>query len=143
MRRGCSGVLEIPGMLVMRRGRTDREEVGGPGLTAEVGPMLRLAGPVVLSELGWMAMGLVDILMVGRLGAVAIGAIGIGNVVFIGVAIVGVGLLLGLDTVVSQAFGAGQIDRCQRSLVQGLYLALFLTFPLMLLLRFAAGRLGD
>jgi MATE family multidrug resistance protein len=69
--------------------------------------MLRLAGPVIMAELGWMAMGLVDVVMVGRLGPAAIGAIGIGKVVFIAVGIVGAGLLLGLDTSVSQAVGAG------------------------------------
>jgi MATE family multidrug resistance protein len=108
----------------------------------EIGPMLRLAGPVILSELGWMAMGLVDIAMVGRLGPVAIGAIGIGNVIFIAVGIVAVGLLLGLDTLVSQAYGAGRIDRCRRALVQGLYLAVVMSPLLMAVVRFAAGRLG-
>jgi MATE family multidrug resistance protein len=104
--------------------------------------MLRLAGPVILAELGWMAMGLVDIVMVGELGPAAIGAIGIGNVLFIGIAIVGIGLLLGMDTVVSHAFGAGQIDRCQRALIQGLYLALVLSLPLMVLVKLGAGWLG-
>ena len=33
---------------------------------------LRLAGPIVLAELGWMAMGNVDIMMVGRVGGDAI-----------------------------------------------------------------------
>ena len=38
--------------------------------------MFRLAVPVVLAELGWMTMGMVDTLMVGRLGPEAIGAVG-------------------------------------------------------------------
>ena len=38
--------------------------------------MFRLALPVVIAELGWMAMGVVDTLMVGRLGPEAIGAVG-------------------------------------------------------------------
>ena len=46
---------------------------GSPTLRSEIRPMLTLAGPVVLAELGWMAMGTVDILMVGRLGPDAIG----------------------------------------------------------------------
>ena len=91
--------------------------------------MLRLALPVVGSELGWMSMGAVDTMMVGRLGPEAIGAVGIGNVVFFSVAIFGIGLLLGLDTLVSQAFGAGRIADCHRSLVQGGYLALAITAP--------------
>ena len=41
--------------------------------------MLLLAIPVVLAELGWVTMGLVDTLMVGGLGPEAIGAVGIGT----------------------------------------------------------------
>ena len=44
--------------------------------------MIALAIPVVLSELGWMAQGVVDNIMVGRLGPVAIGAVALGNAVF-------------------------------------------------------------
>ncbi len=39
----------------------------------ELRPMLALAVPVVLGEIGWTAMGLVDTLMVGPLGPAAIG----------------------------------------------------------------------
>ncbi len=44
--------------------------------------MIALAVPVVLSELGWMAQGVVDNIMVGRLGPVAIGAVALGNAVY-------------------------------------------------------------
>jgi MATE family multidrug resistance protein len=92
--------------------------------------MLLLAGPVVLAELGWIAMGIVDTLMVGRLGPEAIGAAGIGTNTFIAIAVFGMGLLLGLDTLVSQSFGAGRIDECHRWLVHGVALALLLTVPI-------------
>lgn len=103
------------------------------GLAVEIRPMMRLALPVVLSELGWMAMGVVDVVMVGRLGPEAIGAAGIGNIVFFSIAIFGIGLLLGMDAVVSQSFGAGDVPDCHRSLVQGVYLALAVSVPLMAL----------
>lgn len=93
--------------------------------------MLHLAVPVVLSELGWMSMAIVDTVMVGRLGAAAIGVVGLGGAVFYAVALFGLGLLLGLDTLVAQAFGAGDIDRCHRALRQGLYLAVLMT-PLIM-----------
>ena len=48
-------------------------------------PMFALAMPVVIAEIGWMAMGLVDTLMVGPLGPEAIGAVGVGSSLFIGV----------------------------------------------------------
>lgn len=96
--------------------------------------MLRLAIPVVIAELGWTAMSTVDTLMVGRLSAEAIGAVALGSALFLGVTIFGMGLLLGLDTVISQSFGAGNLRDCHRSLVHGIYLALFLTPPLTLVL---------
>ena len=49
--------------------------------------MFALAAPVVVAELGWMTMGMVDTLMVGPLGPEAIGAVGLGSSLFIAVAI--------------------------------------------------------
>ncbi len=105
--------------------------------------MLTLAMPVVVAELGWMAMGIVDTIMVGPLGAEATGAVGLGSNLYIAVAIFGVGILLGLDTMVSQEHGAGQEDEARDSLAQGVYLALALSPVLMglihLLIPFLAG----
>jgi MATE family multidrug resistance protein len=98
-------------------------------LRAEFRPMFQLALPVVLAELGWMTMGMVDTLMVGRLSPEAIGAVGFGSSIFMGICIFAMGLLLGLDTLVSQAFGAGNIDECHRWLVHGCVLALALSVP--------------
>ena len=95
--------------------------------------MFRLAAPVVLAELGWMTMGLVDTLMVGRLGPEAIGAVGMGSTLFIGVCIFAMGLLLGLDTLVSQAFGARRPDQCHTWLRHGVALAFLLSPPIVAL----------
>jgi MATE family multidrug resistance protein len=111
------------------------------GIRAEFGPTLRLAGPVILAEVGWIAMAVVDTLIVGPLGAEAIGAVGLGSNLFFAVAIFGVGMLLGLDTLVAQSFGAGNRDDARRWLGQGLFLALFLTVPLTALVWWVAGRL--
>ena len=73
--------------------------------------MLRLAGPVILAELGWMFMGVVDTIMVGSLGPTAIGAVSVGHIFIDLMAIVGIGLLLGLDTLVSQIFWRGEYAR--------------------------------
>jgi len=94
--------------------------------------MVRLAMPIVVAELGWIAMGIVDIAMVGRLGPEAIGAVGVGSVLFIAVVVFGIGLLLGLDTFVAQAYGAGRLDECHRWLVHGVALAMMLAVPLTL-----------
>src|SRR3954471_7315607 len=95
--------------------------------------MLRIALPLVIAELGWMTMAIVDTVMVGHLpfSARAIAAVSLGGNLFYLVAMVGAGLLLGLDTVVAQAFGAGRMRKCHRALFTALWLALALAFPLM------------
>ena len=95
--------------------------------------MIALAVPVVLSELGWMAQGVVDTIMVGKLGPAAIGAVALGNAVYYTPSLFGIGLLLGLDTLVSHSFGRHDHDACHRWLAQGVYLACIVTPPLMLL----------
>jgi MATE family multidrug resistance protein len=99
------------------------------GLRQEFQPMFQLAVPVVFAELGWVTMGMVDTLIVGPLGPEAIGAVGLGTSVFMGVCIFSMGLLLGLDALVSQSFGAGRIDDCHRWLVHGAVLAVVLSIP--------------
>ncbi|MGB7546304.1 MAG: MATE family efflux transporter, partial [Terracidiphilus sp.] len=108
-----------------------------PKWKPELRAMITLAVPVVLSELGWMAQGVVDTIMVGKLGPVAIGAVALGNAVYYTPSLFGIGLLLGLDTLVAQAYGRKDHDECHRWLAQGVYLACILTLPLMLLV-FAA-----
>ena len=100
--------------------------------------MVTLAVPVVLSELGWMAEGIVDTIMVGKLGPAAIGAVALGNAVCNTPSLFGVGLLLGLDTLVAQAYGRNDHDECHRWLAQGVYLACLAAPPLMLLIYWAS-----
>ena len=96
--------------------------------------MLRLAAPLAMAELGWVLMGFVDALMAGRLGAAAIGAGSLGNMLFYPIAICGTGMLLGMDTLVAQAFGATDDAACRRTLVQGLWIAVALAPVVVVLL---------
>jgi MATE family multidrug resistance protein len=93
---------------------------------SELRSMLGLAAPLVLTELGWMAMGIEDTMFVGRVSAEAIGAVSLGGVLFYTIGIFASGLLLGLDTLVSQAYGAGDLEDGRHSLVNGVWLALLL-----------------
>ncbi|MBI1818030.1 MAG: MATE family efflux transporter [Deltaproteobacteria bacterium] len=99
------------------------------GLRAELRPLLQLAGPVVAAEVGWMTMGLVDSMMVGRVSPEALGAVGLGGSIFFTVALFGMGLLFGMDYTVAHAFAAGEHDDAHRWLVQGAYLALLTAIP--------------
>ena len=95
---------------------------------------LRLALPLIMAEVGWMSMGVVDTIMVGRLpdSAIAIGATGLGQSLYHAVAIVGGGLLLGMDTFVAQAYGREDVHDARNTLLNGILLALVLTPILMI-----------
>ncbi len=95
--------------------------------------MLRLAWPVILAEVGWIMMGIVDTMIVRDLGPAAIGAVGTGSTVFITLMVLGIGTLFALDTFVSQSFGAGRMDECHRWLYAGLHTAAALSVALILL----------
>lgn len=106
-------------------------------MSRDLRAMLSLTWPVVLAELGWVLMGIVDTVMVGPLGPAAIGAVGTGSTMFFAVMVLGIGTFFALDTFVSQSFGAGRIDDCHRWLVAGLQLAAVLSVALV-----AVGLLG-
>jgi MATE family multidrug resistance protein len=106
----------------------------------ELRALLTLAIPVVLSELGWMTMTIVDLVMVGRLGPAAIGAVGLGNAIYYAPSLFGIGLLLGLDTLVSQSWGARRFDDCHRSLAQAIYIAAACT-PVLMVYMLAGARI--
>jgi multidrug resistance protein, MATE family len=125
MPRMSSGSIEMPysGTMYVQSTQID--------LKRELRSLLALAIPVILSELGWMSMSIVDTIMVGRLSAEAIGAVGMGNAIYYAPALFGIGILLGLDTLVSQAYGRGDFDDCHRWLSQGVYIAIAFTPVLM------------
>jgi len=102
-------------------------------IRGEFRPMLHLAWPLVLAELGWMAMSIVDTIMVGHLpaSAVSIGASALSQVLYNTMAFGIGGILLGLDTLISQAYGAGRISEANRWLWHGIILSLALSFILM------------
>ena len=79
----------------------------------------RLAAPLAVAQAGQALMGVVDTAVVGRAGAVQLAGVGLGNALFFTVAVVGIGLMMGLDPLIAQAFGAGDPARARRLLWQG------------------------
>ncbi|HXT15942.1 MAG TPA: MATE family efflux transporter [Gemmatimonadaceae bacterium] len=97
------------------------------GEHSELRATVALAVPVVLVQLGFMAMGVVDTLMVGRLSARALAAVAIGNLYFFNVTIFASGTLMALDPIIAQAVGAGDDETVARSAQRGLLLSLGLS----------------
>ena len=76
--------------------------------------------------MGLVSQGLVDTAMVGRLSSTELAAVTLGNLYFFGTAVFGMGLLLALDPLVSQAYGAGDHQGIRASLQRGIVLAFVL-----------------
>ena len=85
--------------------------------------MARFAMPIVFINLGLQAMGVVDALMVGKLGGAAIAAVALGNFYFFNASVFGMGLLCAIDPVVAQAVGAGDHHGVARGVQRGFVLA--------------------
>lgn len=98
---------------------------------ADLRDMAQVAIPVVLINVGLQAMGVVDTLMVGKLGGAAIAAVALGNFYVFNVSVFGIGLLFSIDPVVAQAVGAGDRDGVARGVQRGLVLAMAISVFVM------------
>jgi putative MATE family efflux protein len=91
-----------------------------------------LAAPVVLSSLLQRSVGIVDIFLVGGLGASAIAAVGIAQVMVFAVMSLSWGINVGVTVLISQLWGAGRKEDAAKGAYQAMLLvlgaALFITF---------------
>lgn len=108
--------------------------ITGVSLLAEARSTIRLAVPVVAAQLAQMSMGLVDTIMVGRLGKEALAGVALGNTVFFFLVVTSMGVVMAVGPMVSQAHGAGEHEPIERSVRQGFWLAAMLTVPAFLVL---------
>ncbi|MFI5345627.1 MAG: MATE family efflux transporter [Elusimicrobiota bacterium] len=96
----------------------------------EVRSVLRLAAPIALTQIGMVLYGTVDMLFVGRLGPAAIASVGLGAMTYFTGFVVGMGVVMGIDSHSSKAFGSGRPDLCGQLLVHTLVIALAVATPL-------------
>jgi MATE family multidrug resistance protein len=108
----------------------------------ELRELFRLAIPVAAAQAGTQLMGLVDVAVLGRLGARELAASSVGNAVFFAFSVVGIGIVLGIDPLVSQAVGASDHARARRELWQGIWLAIGVSAALTLVLVVCANALS-
>ena len=95
--------------------------------------MLRLAAPVIVVQVGMVAMGAVDTMMLGRVSETELAAGSIGNALSIAVIWSFIGILLAIDPMAAQAFGAGDHRQIGRVLCRGVALAVLLSIPATLI----------
>jgi multidrug resistance protein, MATE family len=93
-----------------------------------------LALPMVVVQVGIMAMGFVDTLMVGHVSGDVLAAVALGNIYFFNISIFGIGTLMALDPLVSQAVGARDESSIAIATQRGAILALGISLVTILLL---------
>lgn len=118
-------VTQTAGVAAFRPGRADLRA------------MVRLAVPVVVVQLGLMAMGMADTIMVGHVSPAALAAVALGTIYFYAAIVFAMGTLMALDPLVAQAVGANDEPATARAMQRGLLLAAVLVAPVMLVLLLA------
>ena len=107
----------------------------------EARAFLALALPLAGAQVAQAAVGFVDTLMMGRLGANTLAAGGLAAISFqLLLAVVG-GLVMAVGPLVAEAYGAGQKPQIEAVARQGFWLALALSLPMMLVLSQLDGAL--
>ncbi len=95
--------------------------------------IVAISTPVMLGQLSYTAMGIIDTIMVGRLGLVALAGVGLGSILFWWFLSLFWGMLAGVNTLVAQAEGAGDRRSAGVAFWQGIYLGLGLSLLVLVL----------
>lgn len=93
---------------------------------AELVQLLKLSGPVVISRLGIMAMGLSDAIVVGRYSATELGYHALGWAPTSVVVTMAIGLLTGIQVMTARAIGEGRRNQTGAVLRRGLGYSLWI-----------------
>jgi len=102
-------------------------------LRDELAETLRLAVPMALTQLGQIAMMTTDLAFIGRFGDEAVAAAALAGTVYFVSFTFGMGLMSAVAPLAAQAFGARDPRMVRRSRRVGLWAALLITVPLMVL----------
>jgi len=95
----------------------------------ELKTVARLSLPVVLTQIGMMLTGVVDTMMVGRLGVRELAASALANMWQWTLLSFALGVVMGIDPLISQAHGRGDGAGAARALQAGVVLALVVSVP--------------
>lgn len=96
---------------------------------AEAAATLRLALPIVLTQLGWVSMLTTDAIMIGRLGATKLAGATFVLMIFFAVYVFAVGLAMSTAGLAAQAYGARRPRQVRRVIRQGLWVMIMVSIP--------------
>ena len=95
---------------------------------------LQLAYPVIIGQLGFIMMGVVDSVMVGKLGPAPLAAASLGNGITIVIFIVGIGVSFAVTPLVAIAVGANKYSDCGIYFRQSLLVNILFGLILMIIM---------
>jgi MATE family multidrug resistance protein len=105
----------------------------GHHLAVELTETLRLAVPIALTQLGQIAMMTTDLALIGRLGDQAVAAAALAHTIFFVTFTFGMGLVSAVAPLAAQAFGARNPRQSRRALRVGLWAALVISLPMIVM----------
>ena len=109
---------------------------------SELRAQIELAIPLAVQQLGFQLMGAVDAAWLGRYSESAIAAAGVGNSILFAITSIGLGIVMGLDSVIPKAVGAGATEDARRYLHAGCRLAVLVGLAGMIALLATPALLG-
>lgn len=95
---------------------------------------VQLAVPIVIGQLGHMAMGVVDNLMIGQLGPVYLAAASLSNAIFVQFMILGLGLTFALSALIAATNRPGNENECSSLLHHSLIINMIAAVVLLALM---------
>jgi len=99
---------------------------------------IKLAYPVIIGQLGHMMMGVVDSVMVGKIGAAPLAASAIAHGLFMLFMIFGIGLSMAISPLTAMAVGAKKYEECGIVFRQGLLVNIIAGIVLTIVIIFGA-----
>ena len=97
----------------------------------EISKTIQLAYPVIIGQLGIIMMGVVDSIMVGRLGSVPLAAASLGNSLIFIILIVGIGCSIVISPLVAILVGGKRYTECGVYFRQSLFVNVLLSFAMI------------
>ena len=95
-------------------------------LRAKILLFLTILGPIVISQVSYTAMSVLDTMMSGRAGTNDLAGVAVGSSLFMPIMTGMTAILFAVTPIISQLAGRGENNELSRPVVQGLYLSLLI-----------------
>lgn len=100
----------------------------------ETKAIIQLGIPVFIAHLAQTSMGFVDTVMAGGVSATDMAAVAVASSIWLPSILFGIGILFAVTPILAQLNGSGRIQQIPFQTQQGIYLALILSLPIVLVL---------